>query len=111
MAKIFVPTYNNGNCVVIQSSDIIRVYSQRPTTNSTINFTDYYYRSNYYSNTGSQQFGSYSIIPSCQTEITTDFYYRYDFDKIMVIFMCIVVLCYYMAFKPITRVMGRWLKL
>lgn len=108
---VYVPSYNSSNCVVIQSSDIIRVYQSRPTTNSTINYTDYYYRSNYYSNTGTQTFSSYSTIPTCRNDITTNYYYRYDFDKIIVIFMCIVVLCYYMAFKPISRVMGRWLKL
>lgn len=111
MANIFIPTYNTGNCVVVQSADVIRVYEKRPTTNSTVNYIDYYYRSDYYFNTGSQQFGTYSVIPTCRDNITTDFYYRYDFDKILIIFMCIVVLLYFMAFKPIVRVMGRWLKL
>jgi hypothetical protein len=45
------------------------------------------------------------------SHFTDNFYYRLDFDKICVIFMVIVILCYFLAFKPISRLFGRWLKL
>lgn len=111
MANIYVPNYNSNNCVVLQNSSTIRVYQTRPTNNSTVNYTDYYFTSNYYSSTGQQTFNNYSTLPTCRTDITTNFYYRYDFDKIMIIFICILIVLYYMAFKPISRLFGRWLKL
>lgn len=111
MANMYIPTYNDNNCVVLQSSDIIRVYERRPTNGSTINYIDYYINSGYYSNTGVATFSNYSTIPNCRSDITTDIYYRLDFAEIMVIFMSIIILCYFLAFKPIIRVMGRWLKI
>lgn len=110
-ANIYVPNLNSGNCVVLQNSSTIRVYDTQPTNNSTINYTDYYFTSNYYFNRGTQTFSNYSTLPTCRTDITTDFYYRYDFDKIMIIFICILIILYFMAFKPISRLFGRWLKL
>ena len=108
---IYVPTINNGNCVVLQNSSTIRVYETRPTNNSTINYIDYYFTSDYYSNVGSQTFSNYTTLPTCRTDVTTNFYYRYAFDKIMIIFIGILIILYFMAFKPISRLFGRWLKL
>lgn len=108
---IYVPIYNNGNCVVIYNSDTIRVYERQPSANSTINYTDYYMNSNYLYNTGTQTFSNYSTIPTCRDNITTNFYYRNDFDKICVIFIVFLILFYFLAFKPISRLFGRWLKL
>lgn len=108
---IYVPNYNNNKCVVLQNSTTIRVYETRPSYNSTVSYTDYYFTSNYYFNTGTQTFSNYTTLPTCRTDITTNFYYRYDFDKIMIIFIIIVILCYYLAFKPVSRLFGRWLKL
>lgn len=42
---------------------------------------------------------------------SSDFYYRLDFDKICIIFFLVITLCYFLAFKPISRLFGRWLKL
>lgn len=111
MANMYVPSFNSNNCVVLQNSNTIRVYETRPTNNSTINYTDYYITSDYYHNVGQQTFSQYSTLPTCRTDITDNFYYRYDFDKIMIIFICILIIIYFMAFKPIIRLFGRWLKL
>lgn len=108
---LYVPQFNNGNCAVLQNSTTIRVYRQTPTYNSNIDYIDYYINSGYISNVGSQTFSNYTIIPSCRSDITTNFYYRLDFDKICIIFLTIVLLCYYLAYKPISRLFGRWLKL
>lgn len=110
---IYVPTYNNNNCLVVSSHEVIRVYDQRPSTQGTFYYTDYFYRSNYYSNRGYSTFTQYSTFPVCvsSNEITTNFYYRYDLDKILIIFLVIVIICYYLAFKPIQRLLGRWFKL
>lgn len=111
MSKLYVPNYTNNNCVIVQNASTIRVYKTRPTNNSTIDYTDYYFTSGYVSNVGQQTFSNYSTLPTCRSDITTDFYYRYDFDKIMIIFICILIVLYFMAFKPIQRLFGRWLKL
>lgn len=108
---LYIPKYNNGNCVVLGSNNTIRVYQQRPTSNSTVNYIDYYIDYGYIDNVGSTTFSSYSTIPVCRTDYTTNFIYRLDFDKVCIIFMTIVVLCYFLAFKPISRLFGRWLKL
>lgn len=108
---LYVPEFSSSNCVVLYNSETIRVYSQRPTYNSTVNYTDYYINSGYLSNVGSQTFGNYATIPTCRTDVTTNYYYRLDFDKICIIFLVIVILCYNLAFKPISRLFGRWLKL
>lgn len=68
---IYVPELNNENCVIIYSSEIIRVYETTPTTNSSVNYKDYYPKLNYSYNTGTQQFNQYSNIPTCR-EATTD---------------------------------------
>lgn len=108
---LYVPSYNTSNCVVLSNSETIRVYQSRPCNNCTINYRDYYIHSDYYFNDGVATFSQYSTLPTCRTDITTNFYYRYDFDKIIIIFICILLLLYFFAFKPIQRVMGRWLKL
>lgn len=108
---LYVPVYNSNNCVTLQSNNTIRVYERRPSSNSNINYTDYYVDYGYISNEGIQSFTQYSTIPTCRSDITTNFYYRLDFDKICIIFLTIVLICYYMAFKPISRLFGRWLKL
>lgn len=111
MADMYVPNYTSGNCVVLQNATTLRVYERIPTNNSTVNFTDYYFTGGYYHTSGQQTFSQYATIPTCRSDITTNIYYRYDFDKIMIIFMSILVILYFMAFKPIIRLFGRWLKL
>ena len=88
MAKIYIPNYTNGNCAYIYSSDIIRVYDSTPQHNTTISYKDFYIKSSYIYNDGSTTFSQYSTLPVCinSDRITTDVYYRNDFDKIMVIF-------------------------
>lgn len=44
------------------------------------------------------------------TNFTDNYYYRLDFAYICIIFMTIAILCYFFAFKPISRLFGRWLK-
>lgn len=108
---IYVPNLNSSNCVVLQNSSTIRVYDTQPTLNSSVNYSDYYFTSNYYYNRGTQNFNQYATLPTCRTDVTDNFYYRYDFDKIMIIFISILIILYFMAFKPIIRLFGRWLKL
>lgn len=110
--KIYVPSYNSSNCVVLQNNNTIRVYNTVPTQNSTVSYTDYYISSSYLSNIGTQTFNQYSTVPTCisSSNITTDFYYRLDLDKILVCFFIIVIICFYFPFRLFSRIFGRWLK-
>lgn len=107
---IYVPTFNNGNCVVVSNYETIRVYERQPSQNSTISYIDYYIRSNYISYYGTASFSQYSAIPSCRSDVTTNFLYRYDIDKI---FICVFIIFFFINFfviDVIKRVFGRWLK-
>lgn len=112
--KIFVPqdtTYNK--CYVVQSEGVIRGYEEIPQINRTINYRDYYIKSDYIFRDGSQTFSSYSTPPTCLANniITNDIYYRVDLANILIIF---TIFCYFIIFLPfkiISRAFGRWLKL
>lgn len=113
LMKLYVPVFNSNNCAVLQSGEVIRVYETRPTTNSSINYIDYYINSHYIERSGVQQFNQYATIPSCidSTIITTDFYYRFDLDSILVCFLIITIFCFYFPYRLISRMFGRWLKI
>lgn len=110
--KIYVPSYSNNNCLVLRDSNTIRVYDSIPTNNSSVNYTDYYINSSYLSNRGNQTFNQYNTLPSCvsSTDITTEVYYRLDFDKICIITFVLLLICFYFPYRIISRIFGRWLK-
>lgn len=71
---------------------------------------DIYFNNNYLST------DSYQCIYNSSTNInvsnfTDNEYYRIDMPQILLMFFIIVVMCYFLAFKPISRLFGRWLKL
>lgn len=112
--NIYVPqdtTYNK--CYVVQSEGVIRAYEEVPQTNRTINYRDYYINSSYIYRDSYQNFSSYSTIPTCldSNVITNDVYYRNDFDKILVIFIILMIICFYFPYKVMSRLFGKWLKL
>lgn len=111
--KLYVPEYNNGNCVVIYNEGVIRVYEHIPTVNSSVNYREYFSNMHYAYRDGIQQFASYSTPPTCisNNDITTDIYYRHDLDRILVCFIIIIIFCFYFPYKLISRIFGRWLKL
>ena len=112
MALVYVPEYNEGNCAYILNSDVIRVYNSQPQHNTTISYKDYYIKSSYIYNDGSTTFSNYSTLPTCiaDSRITTEVYYRNDFDSILVIFFIILIFCFYFPYRIISRIFGRWLK-
>lgn len=113
MSKVYVPVYSNSNCAYIYNSDIIRVYDSVPQSGRTISYTDYYIKSSYISNTGTTTFSQYSTLPTCinSSNITTDYWYRNDFDSILIILFIILILCFYFPYRIISRLFGRWLKI
>lgn len=102
---IYVPDLSY-ECYVVQNADTIRAYRTKPYNPSynntiTISYRDYYLNSNYIYQDGTQQFGSYSTIPIClnQNNLTNDFYYRNDFDSIMIILFIFLFIVFFIIRK------------
>lgn len=107
---IYLPndtTYNK--CYVVQSADVIRGYDRTPALNTNYNYRDYYIRSDYIYRDGSGSWGSYTTLPVClsSTEITDNFYYRYDFSSICIIFMTMFFIVVYLPWVLFKRFFRR----
>lgn len=89
---IYVPT-KDYNCYTVLDKDTIRAYHTAPYQDTTVEYTDYYVNSHYMTKEGTQRF-TYTI-PACMDKdlLTTEVYYRNDFDNILVIFMVMFIIC------------------
>lgn len=98
---IYVPDLENYQCFVVRSEEIIRAYKQTPYNNSTIEYRDYYFNSNYLYQDGIQTFSQYTTLPVCldNNNLTTNFYYRNDLDSILTSFLIISI---FILLIPIT---------
>lgn len=107
---IYVPDLENYKCFVVRDEEVIRAYEDIPTNNSTITYRDYYINSNYIFNDGVQQFSTYSTLPYCldKSTLTSDVYYRNDFDSILVIFLILSIFCFYIPIKIFMRLFRRF---
>lgn len=110
MSKVYLPQIDTNNCVIVKDKDTIRVYDNQPVFDSYSNYTDYYVNSHYLEKRG-QEFITDNITCIDSNIITTEVYYRSDFDSIMIILFLILLICFYFPFKIISRLFGRWLKL
>lgn len=110
---IYVPDTENYKCFVVNNDSTIRAYKEIPTNNSTIDYRDYYFTSNYLFKDGTQTFSNYTTLPICldNSKITNDFYYRNDFPNILVMFFIISFFVLFIPYKIFSRSLGRWLKL
>lgn len=111
----YLPKLESDDCVVVDNlnNGYIRVYDRVPYANSTISYIDYFLDYDYITRTGTQSFTQYNYSVNCQShsDYTTDFYYRIDFDSVLIIFFIILCICYYMVYKPFSRFLGRWSKI
>lgn len=96
---MYVPNYESGNCAYLYNDNFIRVYETTPTYNSSINYTDYLITSHYISRTGTQTFTSYSTLPVCSDNVSTNFYDRVDIFEIIIIFVIFISINYLMISK------------
>lgn len=110
---IYVPDLSY-ECFVVQNADTIRAYKIKPYNPSynqsvTIEYRDYYLKSNYIYQDGTQQFSNYSTLPTCLNEsfLTDNFYYRNDFDSILVIFLILSIFCFYIPLKIFSKLFKR----
>lgn len=106
---IYVPNKEDYKCFVVRSEEIIRAYKQKPTNNSTIEYRDYYYNSNYVYTDGEQTFSQYTALPICldSNVITDNVYYRNDFDSILIIFLIMSIFSFYIPLKIFSRLFRR----
>ena len=112
---IYVPSLDY-ECYVLVNKDTIRAYEQIPYQPSynqqvSINYRDYYITTNYVYQDGVQTFSNYSQLPVClnKSNLTNDFYYRNDFDRVLVIFLIILIIGFIIPFKIITRMFKRFI--
>lgn len=104
MSKIYVPD-DSYACYVLYNSTTIRAYRNMPANNSSSAYRDFYFTSNYYYVDGSTSWGNYSTLPSCldSSVITTDISYRYDYDKILTIYLILFIFIILIPLHVISR--------
>lgn len=108
MSKIYLPTeYINMPCYQINNG-YIRAF--KTTNNNSYNVVyDIYVNQNYQVKQTSANFSSSTVCDSLNV-YTDSVYYRNDFDKILVIFFILLIICFYFPYRIISRIFGRWLK-
>ena len=112
---IYVPDLNY-KCYVLQDKDTIRAYETKPynpsyNQNITIKYRDYYINSHYLYKDSQQNFGYSSSLPVCLStnELTNEFYYRNDFDSILIIFLIMTIFIVLVPLKICSRFFRRFL--
>lgn len=112
MFKVYVPDLDNYKCFVVRNDSTIRAYKEKPSYNSNIDYRDYYYSSNYLFQDGVQSFSSYTTLPVCldNSILTTDYYYRYDFPNILIMFFIIAIVALYLPYRVFTHMCRRVLR-
>lgn len=107
---IYVPDLANYDCFVVQSEGVIRAYEQVPIYDSEVAYRDYYINSNYIYRDGVQSFGRYSTLPICidNNALSSEYYYRNDFDSILVIFLILSIFIVYIPIKICSRFFRRF---
>lgn len=110
MSKIYVPEKSSYACYVVRNDTTIRAYEEIPRNNRDVNYRDYFYTANYTYQDGVQTFSNYTTLPIClsQNDITSDVYYRNDFDKILIIFLIMCIFCFYIPLKIFVRLFRRF---
>lgn len=116
MKNIYLPIENVNDfaCYSVFDKDTIRAYKTQPQLDSTSEYVDFYINSHYLQKTGTQSWGQWNnTLPICLTKssITTDVYYRNDFDSVLIIFLILFIFIIVLPYKIMSRAFGRWLKI
>lgn len=108
--KIYIPELTNYKCVYVRGDGVIRAYTEIPQNNATVTYRDFYINSNYIFTDGEQTFSQYTTVPTCldSSVLTSKVYYRNDFDKILVIFICLCLIIFYIPIKILFRLFRRF---
>lgn len=104
----YVPTTDYA-CYTVYNQDTIRAYHVSPNEYTSVEYTDYFVNSHYLSKDGLQTFSS--TIPVCldSSNLTTDFFYRFDIVDIIILAIFLSFIFVYIPFKLIKIIFGRWL--
>lgn len=107
---IYVPNYNENNCIIIKNSDVIRVYDNTPYFNNEINYTDYFIKSDYMFVNSIELITDENLISKCvaHENITTQIYYRQDFFDILMLFLVIAFITLFLPTMLILRIGRRF---
>lgn len=105
MSKVFVPELKDYTCFEIHDN-YIRGYKGELLENEFIDYTDIYFNNNYYIREGTTLL---EVVPVCinQEDLTTNFYYRVDFYKILIIFLILAIFIIYLPLKLISKIFKR----
>lgn len=105
---IYVPD-ERYNCYVVYQEGVLRGYEQIPTYNTTVAYRDFYIDNNYIYRDGYQQFTTYSTLPVCldSSVLSTEYYYRNDFDRILLMFLILSIFIIYIPLKIVSRLFRR----
>jgi len=107
---IYVPEKDSYACYVVNSDTTIRAKKNFQNNNYNIDSRDYFFHSNYFYRDGTQTFNQYSTLPVClpSNKITSEVYYRNDFDSILIIFLIMCIFCFYIPLKIFFRLFRRF---
>lgn len=105
MAKVYLPTeYLNKPCYQVYN-DYIRVWNSTDYDSNT--YYDVYFKNDYLVKQGKNSFSSHQACDSLNT-YTDVIYYRYDFDKIIFLFLSLCIIFFYPGFKIFLRMFRRF---
>lgn len=103
---IYVPDIEHYECFVMNDNYIRGYETGISQVGDYVPYTDFYYNNNYYSKSGIELI---EFIPIClpSSKLTTDFYYRVDFYKILIIFLILSIFIIYIPLKLISKIFKR----
>ncbi len=113
MTNLYLPVddVSHFQCYVVADKDTIRAYYQKPNSEGSYNYVDFYINSHYLEKTGTQVFNHYSTYPSCidSSIITNDYHYRFDYISILFLVFSILFVCVYIPYKFVLKnLFGKW---
>lgn len=102
---IYVPDIEHFECFTMHDG-YIRAYEGFNDLSSYVAYTDFFYNNNYYSRSGLEELTRY---PDCisSDQLTTDYMYRADIDKILIIFIILAFVIVYLPIKLVFHVLNR----
>lgn len=104
MSKIYIPSDFVHSPCIIQNNGYMRAY----TNNQLTNYVDIYYENNYALKVGTSYNGYTGVCDTINT-YTDDFYYRVDFDSILIGFSILSIFIIYIPLKIVSKLfIKRW---
>ena len=99
MSKVYLPSeYVNSSCKVVYS-DYIRVY----TNSSYTEYVDIFPKNDYLIKKGSNTYPPNNVVCDTLNEYTDNYYYRTDFDSILIIFSIMSIFIVFLPLKIVFR--------